>query len=129
MSEKDYGTTKAGRPKKKPGRKTIYDEPMEGSFVIKLPRWQVQYLENGVGPRGRSKHLRSILERFLSMEGDFVLPADPGPGVTARHSYKIPPSYLEAIKRYGRGKGYTVALRRILTAEIAGQIPSAKSPK
>jgi hypothetical protein len=118
----EYGVTKAGKPKKKPGRKAIYTEPMP-SVAIKLPRWQVQYLENGAGGRGRSARLRSILERLARVEGHILLPPDPGPGETDRRSYKVPERLLEAVGRYGRGRGYTVAIRRAILADMNGELP------
>jgi len=116
-----YGTKKDGTPKKKTGRKALYGKSMP-STAIKLPRWQVQYLENGGREGGRSARLRDILER-LDAQDHILLPPDPGPGETDRRGYKVPPELLKKIARYGRGKGYTVAIRRAILADMNGSLP------
>ena len=109
-------------PKRPPGRPRLHKDLLK-STAIKLPRWQVQYLENGSGKGQMSAKLRDIMERMTLYGADIVLPPDPGPGVTERRSFKIPPELLEDIKRFARGKGYTVAIRRGIAADASGILP------
>ena len=112
----------AGRPEKsKAGRKPIYEEPMP-PVAIKLPAEQVEWLHRK-GAGNASKNLRAILARLIKYGSAGVLPPDPGPGRPVRKAYTIEPSMLEAIKKYGRGRGYTVAIRRAIVADMAGMLP------
>lgn len=110
----------AGKPKKSnAGRKSIYGTPMVPT-AIKLPAEQVEWLNrNG----NASKSLRSILTRLIKYGSAGVLPPDPGPGRTVRKAYAVESSMLEKIKKYGRGRGYTVAIRRAIVADMAGLLP------
>jgi hypothetical protein len=104
--------------KKKVGRPRIYTEKLD-AVAIKLPAEQVEWLHRD-GSRQASKRLRNILRRGYRYAQVNVLPPDPGPGNTVRRSYTVPNELLQAIKKYGRGRGYTVALRRIIVADMAG---------
>jgi hypothetical protein len=110
----------AGSPKKsKAGRKSIYGAPM-GPTAIKLPAEQVEWLNRS---GNASKSLRSILTRLIKYGSAGVLPPDPGPGVTVRKAYAVERSLLDQVKKYGRGRGYTVAIRRAIVADMAGILP------
>ena len=112
MTEKDDKKV----PKKK-GRPILFDEVME-PVAIKLPSYMVDWINRtSMTP---SKYLRLVLGKAEKFDG--VLPADPGPGETVRSSYSIPTGGLKIAEKFGRGKGYTIGLRRIIRADMAGML-------
>lgn len=106
--------------KRSPGRPLEYDEPMS-RYAIKLPDYMVNWLSRKEGAGvGRAEMLRTILEKAARFDG--VLPADPGPGKTVRSSYALPQSLIDVAEKRGRGRGYTIGIRRCIRADIGGML-------
>jgi hypothetical protein len=114
------------KPKEKRGRPRLFTEEME-SVAIKLPDYMVAWLKRHRDANA-SKTLRDILVRLVRNGGPGVIPADPGPGRSVRNSYTLPRELLEQAKKYGRGRGYTVGIRRAIAADMANML-SGNKPK